>query len=111
MSTRVDSATWSQVIERNGFSNVSQGLATTDPFAILAQRAAQGEANGVPHSRVSITVKNAHPDYSRVSVAVTVSCPCASMESDITLAGEAAYTLAHHMASLQSGALGLPPLE
>jgi hypothetical protein len=107
----VDPATWQQVITRNGFQEVSQGLANTDPFAILANRAAQQEASGTPSSRVTVTLKNAHPDYNRMSVAVTISCPCASMESDIALAGEAAYTMAHHMTSLQSGALGLPPLE
>ena len=111
MSDRVDASTWKQVIDQNGYQEISAGLNTGDPFDLLAKRAAQAAASGLQTSRVSVNLVNSHQDYNRVKVAVTVTVPCVTCEADISLAGEASFIKVRQMVGEASAALGLPPLE
>lgn len=109
MSARIDPATWQSAIERNGFTQISQGMAKGDPFDLLAARAQQGETAGVPSGRVTMTMGNA-TDYGAQKVTVTVSVPVLCNEADISLAGEAIFLKTHQMVNEASAALGLPLL-
>lgn len=109
MSARIQQAIWEKTIEQNGFTQVASGLATGDPFELLAKRAAQGEAVGQPSGRVTFTMNNAG-DYGAPKVSVTLTIPVLCTEADISIAGEAAFIKSHQMVNEASAAIQLPLL-
>lgn len=109
MSARVQPAVWKKIIDQNGFTKESSGLASEDPFNILAQRAAHSQSAGQPIAHVTLSLNNAG-EYGAPKVSVTLHVPVICGEADISLAGEAAYIKAHQMVNEASDALGLPLL-
>lgn len=103
----ISQAAWEQVIDRNGFRQVTQGTETKDPFSLLAQRAAAAPSSA---GKVTMSVGNA-ADYSQVKVSVTLTIPVSMNEYDISLAGEAGFMKAREMVNEASAALGLEPLR
>ena len=110
MSTRISPAVWKQTIERNGYTEIAEGLATDEPFSLLAERATQSEQMGTPSARVSLTLGSS-AEYGSLKVSVTLSVPVSCNEPDISLAGEAVFIKAHQMLNEASASLGLPPVE
>jgi hypothetical protein len=103
--SEVQQATWEKVIEKHGFSEYSKGLATTDPFLILAQQAQQAK----DPVKVTLGLVNGG-DFGQVKVYVNIQVPVYPLESAISMASEAAFVMAHRMVNEASIAIGLPPL-
>jgi len=111
MSSRIEPAIWQKIIKQNGFDQTSQGVLIEEPFQLLASRVQQAVASqpAYPVGRVNVGLNNG-VDYGNTKVWVSISVPVLPMESDISLAGEAAFIKVRQMVNEASAAMGLDPL-
>jgi len=104
--TAVDPATWTRVIEKNGYREYSQGVLIEDPFQMLAVQAK--EAPSGP-AEVMFGLTNGG-DFGQLKVYMHIKMPVFPHEAAISMATEAAFIKVHQMVNEASNAIGLQPL-
>jgi len=109
VSGLVPQSVWTTVFEKYGVQKTLQGQLEGDPFAQLASQAGAWENQGMPHSRVSLSLTNGE-DYGQVKVHVNLSIACPPTEQHISMATEAAFVKGLDLVNDASETLGIGPL-
>lgn len=96
---------WNRMLARHGYIVEEAGVAY-DPFAISANKA---KTLGIGIAKVSFTVGTSR-EYGEVKCSATVTLECPQTETDIDMAGEAAYRKALELTNDAASQLEIPKL-